>query len=79
MTGKTHRSRSRWPTCKKVLGSVAQMVDAGNRVVFDDTGSYIHNKASGKNTTVHRRNGVYVFDLWVPPLAGTDFVRQDTK
>jgi hypothetical protein len=50
---------------KRVLGSVSRFVDAGIRVVFDEGGSYIHNKTSGKTMQLRREGGVYKFDLWV--------------
>ena len=50
---------------KKTLGAVMPMMKAGNRVVFDDEGSYIFNKPTGKYTVIEERNGEFVFDLWV--------------
>ena len=51
---------------KKTLGAVMPMTKAGNRVVFDDEGSYIYNKPTGRYTVIEERNGEFVFDLWVP-------------
>ena len=39
--------------------------DAGNRVVFDNEGSFIFNKATGKQTSMRRDKGVYKFDMWL--------------
>ena len=50
----------------KPLGSVRAMVKAGNKVVFDEGGSYIIHKASGVKTAIEDRNGAFVFDIWVP-------------
>ena len=50
----------------KPLGSVRAMLQAGNRVIFDEGGSFIENKASGVRANIEDRNGVFVFDLWVP-------------
>ena len=50
----------------KPLGSVRAYVRAGNRVVFDDAGIFIQNKATGMKTSIEDRNGAYVFDLWIP-------------
>ena len=51
---------------KKVLGSVAKMCGAGNRVVFDDEeGNYIENKKTGQRTWMTKRNGVYFYEMWV--------------
>ena len=50
----------------KPLGSVRAMVKAGNRIVFDEGGSYIQHKATGAKTVIEDRNGAFVFDIWVP-------------
>ena len=50
----------------KPLGSVRAMLKAGNRVVFDEGGSFIQNKATGIVTSIEDRNGAFVFDIWVP-------------
>ena len=49
----------------KALLSVSRMVKAGNRVVFDEAGSYIENKVSGQKTWLEERNGMYILKLWV--------------
>ena len=55
----------------KVLGSVREMVKAGNRVVFDEDAngkccSYLENKRSGKRTAIHDNNGSFQFTIRVP-------------
>ena len=55
----------------KVLGSVREMVEAGNRVVLDRDNegkpcSYVLHKASGHKTVIHERNGTFQFDLKIP-------------
>ena len=55
----------------KVLGSVREMVEAGNRVALDRDNegrpcSYVLHKASGHKTTIHERNGTFQFDLKIP-------------
>ncbi len=52
--------------CKvtKTLGAVSDMVDKGNKVVFDAGGSYILNKSTGRKTYMRRRGGVFEFDIW---------------
>ena len=47
------------------LGSVRRICEAGNKVVFDDDGSYIENKKSKKRTTIEKVKGVYMLKLWV--------------
>ena len=49
----------------RILASVGQMIHAGNRVVFDQEGSYIQHKASGKVTQIHEKGGNFVFNLRV--------------
>ena len=50
----------------KPLGSVKRMCEAGNQVIFDDGGSYIINKATGKKTGLEENNGIYVMKVQVP-------------
>ncbi len=52
--------------CKvtKTLGAVSDMVDKGNKVVFDAENSYVLNKSIGRKTYLRRRGGVFEFDIW---------------
>ena len=54
----------------KALGAVKPLCAAGNKVVFDDEGSYILNKATGKITKMEEKRGVYVIRVWVPKGRG---------
>ena len=47
------------------LLSVSKAIASGNRVIFDQDGSYIENKLSNGGTWVHQRNGMYTLKLWV--------------
>ena len=47
------------------LLSVSKVAKAGNRVVFDDNGSFIQNKNSGDITWMEERGGMYMLTLWV--------------
>ena len=47
------------------LGSVRRICEAGNRVVFDEEGSYIENNTSKKRTKIDKVKGVYLLKLWV--------------
>ena len=47
------------------LGSVRRICEAGNKVVFDEEGSYIEKKKSTKRTVIEKVKGVYVLRLWV--------------
>ena len=50
----------------KPLASVRRMCEAGNRVVFDEEGSYIENKKTGRKTGMQKERGVYVLTVKVP-------------
>ena len=59
----------------KVLGSVREMVNVGNRVVFDKGSdgkccSYVEHKPTGHKTTIHERNGKFQFDFKTPKGKG---------
>ena len=47
------------------LLSVSKATASGNRVIFDQDGSYIENKLSGERTWLHQKNGMYTLKLWV--------------
>ena len=51
----------------KALGSVSKICSNGNRVVFDDEGSYIQNKVTGEKLWLEQKDGVYVLDMHVAP------------
>lgn len=48
------------------LLSVSKVVKAGNRVVFDEGGSYIEHKESGEVTPLIEQRGLYKLKMWVP-------------
>ena len=50
----------------KALLSVSKIVNAGNRVVFDDEGSYIEHKSSGEWMPLEERKGLYTLKMWAP-------------
>ncbi len=51
----------------KALGSVSKIVTNGNRVVFDQSGSYIENTWTKDKIWLREDNGVYVLDMLVAP------------
>ena len=51
------------------LGSVKRICQSGHRVMFDEDGSYIENKATGEINWLREDNGNYIMDLWVVPSA----------
>ena len=53
---------------RKPLASVSKMAEFGNKIVFDEDGSYIENKTTKLRTPLRKERGVYVFDLWIPKL-----------
>ena len=51
----------------KPLVSVAKILDAGNRVIFDPQGCYIENISSKERTTFYRKNNVFEMPVKVFP------------
>ena len=49
----------------KALLSVSAAVKAGNRVVFDEDGSYIENRETGQITWLVEEGGMYALKMWV--------------
>ena len=49
----------------KALLSVSKAVKAGNRVVFDEEGSYIEDKRTGQVTWLVEEGGMYALKMWV--------------
>jgi len=47
------------------LLSVSKAVAAGNRVVFDEDGSYIENKRSKERTWMKAEGGMYTIKMWI--------------
>ena len=49
----------------KALLGVKKMTAAGNRVVFDQDGSYIEDKRSGERMWLAEEDGMYMLTMWV--------------
>ena len=47
------------------LVSVSAICDMGNRVMFRKAGGVVRNVATGKETPVYRKNGIYVLTIWL--------------
>ena len=47
------------------LLSVRKITRSGNRVVFDNEGSYIENKSTGEVTRLNDDGGMYELTMWV--------------
>ena len=72
---------------KTALGSVSQMLRAGNRVHFETGNCYVEHVGTGKVTPIIERNGMFEIGVWVPstgeaqevPSRGPDFARQGSR
>ena len=40
------------------------MCEVGNRVVFDEEGSYVENKKTGERTELVKEKGSYILTVW---------------
>ena len=56
---------------KRNLASAMRIVNAGNRIVLDDEGSYIEDKKSGRKIKVKMEKGEFEFEIWVPKPKST--------
>ena len=65
-TGVTNKMTAQVTEVKKALLSVAKIVQAGNRVVFEDNKNDIENAKSGKRIPIEQKNGSYVMKVWIP-------------
>ena len=52
--------------------SVKKICKNGQRVVFDDDGSYVENKVTGERLQVLEEDGEYVLDVWVNTAEGKE-------
>ena len=59
------------------LMSVGKVCEMGNRLLFGAGGGYIVNVATGSATLFYKRDGVYIFTMWIPPVSevGSGFPR----
>ena len=59
------------------LMSVGKVCEMGNRVLFGAGGGYILNIESGEATPFYKKDGVYIYTIWIPPVseAGQGFAR----
>ena len=64
-SGISHNITAQVTDVHKALLSVAKTVKAGNRVVFDEKGSYIESKKDGTRTPIEWSNGGYALKVWV--------------
>ena len=64
-TGVCRHMRSQVCDVNRALLSVHRCVQAGNRVVFAASGSYIEDEASGEVMPLREQGGMYMLKLWV--------------
>ena len=43
-----------------------KVCEAGNRVVFDEEGSYVENKKTGEGAELVKEKGSYIRTVWIP-------------
>ena len=63
--GETRKMRAQVCDVNKALLSVKWIVQAGNKVVFDEEQSYIEDKTTGERMVLEDRGGMYMLKLWV--------------
>ena len=56
---------------KSTLGSVYQMLNAGNKVHFEKDNCYIENKRTGVRTPIQEVDGTFEIGVWVPKMPET--------
>ncbi len=62
---------------KGALGSVHRICEAGNRVMFDDEGSYVECKTTGTRSVIDKVSGVYdLYLLCKKHQVGVDSVKE---
>ena len=49
----------------KALMSVSRMVQAGNKVVFSKSGSYVEDESTKERIPLREQGGMYMLKLWV--------------
>ena len=64
-TGVARHMKSQVCEVNKALLSVHRCVQAGNKVVFAASGSYIEDEASGEVMPLREQGGMYMLKLWV--------------
>ena len=60
----------------QTLMSVSKIASKGNRVVFDDDGSYIEDKPTGERTWMTQVGGMYSLKMWVSRKSTAEAVFQ---
>jgi hypothetical protein len=63
--GQRKKMRAQVCAVNKALLSVSRMVQAGNRVVFEQSGSYVEDLHSGEKMYIVEKGGMYMLNMWV--------------
>jgi hypothetical protein len=63
--GQRRKMRAQVCSVNKALLSVSRMVQAGNRVVFEQSGSYVEDLHSGERMHMEEKGGMYMLKVWV--------------
>jgi hypothetical protein len=63
--GQRRKMRAQVCAVNKALLSVSRMVQAGNRVVFEQSGSYVEDLHSGERMHMEEKGGMYMLKVWV--------------
>ena len=63
--GQCRKMRAQVCSVNKALFSVSRMVQAGNRVVFEEKGSYVEDLHSGVKMYKYEKGGMYMLKMWV--------------
>ena len=64
-TGVARQMRAQVCDVNKALLSVHRVVQAGNRVVFASSGSYVEDETAGETMELIEKGGMYMLRLWV--------------
>ena len=64
---------------KTTLGSVNQMLKAGNRVHFETGNCYIQDVRTGKKTRMEEKGGTFEVGIWVPTQSSSQRCDQVVK
>ena len=63
--GQLRKMKAQVCEVNKALLSVKRVVQAGNRVVFDQEGSYVEDTYTGERMPLREEGGMYMLKLWV--------------
>ena len=56
-----------------------KIVNAGNRIILDEGGSFIEDKATGRESKIWKDRGEFKFDRWVPKAKSGNQIENKPK